>query len=100
MRGEPEHLRDPSAESSIPLAPLPLSVRLAQAANGREIGQALTLNLVLGGLQESGALLVIVVLCFPFLLPVTIPGTSTPLGAVMFLLALRLAFTARTTFPA
>ncbi len=52
----------------------------------------LTLNTLFLWTGGRGIFLFIVVLCLPFLVPASIPGLSTPLGTVILVLALRLAF--------
>jgi hypothetical protein len=47
-----------------------------------------------------GVFLFIVLLCLPFLVPVSLPGLSTPLGIVIVILAMRLGFGLAPRLPA
>ena len=60
----------------------------------------LTLNTLFVWTGGRGFFLFIVLLCLPFLLPASIPGLSTPLGMVVVVLALRLAFGRPLQLPA
>jgi hypothetical protein len=60
----------------------------------------LTLNRVLYWTEGRGIFFLVVLLCFPFLTPVSIPGTSTLLGTAILLLALKLAFRLPPRLPA
>ncbi len=68
----------------------PLSLRLAQVLEMNSSAGALTLNRLLEQTEERGLLLIIILLCLPFVLPVSVPGMSTPFGLAIGLLALRL----------
>jgi hypothetical protein len=70
----------------------PLSEKLRAVLCRADPSAPLTLNAVLVGTEGRGVFCLIILLCFPFLGPVSIPGTSTPLGAVILILGLRLAF--------
>jgi hypothetical protein len=66
-----------------------LSVRLTQLlAEPEGNSQALTLNQLLERTEGRGLFLVIVLLCLPFIAPVTIPGSSIPFGLAVALLAI------------
>jgi hypothetical protein len=69
----------------------PLSQRLqAIIAQGGE-ETPLSFNTLLERTEGRGLYLVILLLCLPFVLPVSIPGTSTPFGLGIAWLALRFA---------
>lgn len=51
-------------------------------------------------LQGRGLQMVIVLLCLPFLSPVTIPGISTPFGLAIAICGLRIAFGHKPWLPA
>jgi hypothetical protein len=72
---------------------------LSAILNSYPPGRLLTLNTVLDRTEGRGFFCLIILLCFPFLGPVSIPGTSTPLGAVIFLMALRLALRLSPRLP-
>ena len=69
----------------------PLSQSLAQIMEGHPAGEAVTLNDLLRSTEGRGLYLVIILLCLPFIGPVSVPGMSPPFGAVIGLLAFRLA---------
>ena len=69
----------------------PLSQSLAQILESHPGGEAVTLNDLLRSTEGRGLYLVIILLSLPFIGPVSVPGMSTPLGAVIALLAFRLA---------
>jgi hypothetical protein len=68
----------------------PLSLRLARVLEGNPVRP--TLNGLLERTEGRGHFLVIILLCLPFVVPVSIPGASTLIGLVVGLLSLRLAF--------
>jgi hypothetical protein len=53
--------------------------------------RGLTLRQLLGRLGERGQLILCMILAIPFLLPVSIPGTSVPFGLLIVLIATGLA---------
>lgn len=59
----------------------------------------LTLSQLIELLKQDGLLITIMVLTTPFLLPVTIPGLSTPLGAIIILLCIGLMFNKTIRLP-
>lgn len=66
----------------------PLSTRLAQLLQGSEgTAPGLTLNQLLVRTEGRGLFLIIILLCLPFIAPVTIPGSSIPFGLAVALLA-------------
>jgi hypothetical protein len=69
--------------------------RLLREANG----QAMTVREMVGILHGRGLQFVVIVLCLPFLAPVTIPGISIPFGLAIALSGLRIAFGHRPWLP-
>src|SRR5262245_45658264 len=69
--------------------------RLLREANG----QAMTVREMVGILHGRGLQFVVIVLCLPFLTPVTIPGISIPFGLAIALSGLRIAFGHRPWLP-
>lgn len=58
----------------------PLSLRMARLLDAEREGEAITLNRLLEGTAGRGLFLVIILLCIPFIAPVSIPGASIPFG--------------------
>src|SRR5262245_62049107 len=54
-------------------------------------GDRLTLNRLLDRTHGRGLYLVIILLCLPFLIPVSLPGLSSVLGTIIAIIALGLA---------
>jgi len=82
-----------------PIPHEPLSQRLqAIIAQGGE-ASPLSFNALLERTEGRGLYLVILLLCLPFVLPVSIPGTSTPFGLGIAWLALRFALGRPTRLP-
>ncbi len=71
--------------------PLPLSQRLRSLLADADSAEGLTLNQMLVRTEGRGLLLLIVLLCLPFLTPVTIPGVSNVVGLVFMALGYRMA---------
>ena len=69
----------------------PLSQSLEKFLSGRDPTSGVTLNELLERTEGRGIYLLIVVLSLPFVIPVSIPGFSTVFGAVIFVLAVRMA---------
>jgi hypothetical protein len=69
----------------------PLSQSLARILESRSEGQKLTANLLIERTDGRGLYLVMIILCLPFIVPVSIPGLSTIMGAVIAVIAARLA---------
>jgi hypothetical protein len=67
----------------------PVSVILSEIV-GTVPARGLTLRQLLDRLGERGQLIFCMILTIPFLLPVSIPGTSAPFGALMVLIAVGL----------
>jgi hypothetical protein len=67
----------------------PLSRRLRAIIEEGGEATPLSFNLLLERTDGRGLYLVILLLCLPFVLPVSIPGTSTPFGLGIAWLALR-----------
>lgn len=79
-----------------PPAPLPhasrrLSVELAQLRDAFAERPA-TLREAVGMLADRAYELLMILFVLPFLLPVSVPGTSTPLGLAVAVIAVQLAF--------
>ena len=70
--------------------------RLLQEAAGRPM----QIREMIEILQGRGLQMMIVLLCLPFLSPVTIPGISTPFGLAIALCGLRIAFGHKPWLPA
>ena len=79
----------------------PLSQSLTQMlqTKGDDKG-AVTFNQLLAGTDGRGLFLVVILLCLPFITPITIPGVSTVLGPIIGLLAWRLALGRPPHLPA
>ena len=69
----------------------PLSQSLEKFLAGRDPGSGVALNELLERTEGRGIYLMIVVLCLPFVIPVSIPGFSTVFGAGIIILAVRMA---------
>jgi hypothetical protein len=70
----------------------PLSQSLAQIVTDPAAPAGITLNRLLEKTEGRGLYLVVMLLCVPFVVPVSLPGLSTVMGAIICLMALRLAF--------
>ena len=66
---------------------------------GRFAERAVTLREVIAVLHGRAYLLLVILLALPFCAPVSVPGLSTPLGAVIALISLRLALGQRPWLP-
>jgi hypothetical protein len=80
-----------SASALLPHPPRSLSVELAQLRN-RFAERSTTLREVVGVLAGRAYELLMILCALPFLLPVSLPGSSTPLGLAVAVLAVQLAF--------
>jgi len=69
----------------------PLSQRLAQILESNGATGGLTLNRLIEKTEGRGIFSIIILLCLPFVGPVSIAGMSTPFGLAIALLAFRLA---------
>lgn len=67
----------------------PLSLELARILGEDYATRPFTLNEVLEKTEGRGVFLVIILLCLPFVAPVSISGMSTPLGIAIAVLAAR-----------
>ena len=76
----------------------PLSQSLAEILAG-ESAAGVTLNQLLARTEGRGLHLVIIILCLPFIAPVSVPGVSTVLGPVIALLALQLTLGRPPSLP-
>lgn len=82
--------REPTLEDSKQEA---LSVRLLSILKSSQGGEeGLSLNEILTRTGGKGYHLVIILLCLPFVTPLTIPGLSGVFGSVLLVLCVRLAF--------
>lgn len=84
----------PASATGVPGAPaahLPLSENLREVLRAEPPPGGLTLNTLFLWTEGRGIFLFIILLCLPFMAPVSLPGLSTPLGIVVLVLALRLA---------
>jgi len=66
---------------------------------GRFAERTVTLREVIAVLHGRAYLLLVILLALPFCAPVSLPGLSTPLGAVIALISLRLALGQRPWLP-
>ena len=78
----------------------PLSQRLAEILREESSSTSLTLNRLLARTEGRGIFLVIILLCLPFIVPVSLPGVSTIMGSIILLLSLRLALGKTPRLPA
>ena len=62
-------------------------------------GQAMTIREMVQILHGRGLMFIVILLCLPFLAPVTIPGISMPFGLAIALSGLRIAFGHRPWLP-
>jgi hypothetical protein len=92
----------PSA-SALPIPPgahRPLSESLREILDSEPPPGGLTLNTLFARTQGRGVFLFIILLCLPFLAPVSLPGLSMPVGTVIMILAWRLGFGLAPRLPA
>lgn len=75
----------------LPHTARPLSVELAQLRDAFA-EQPATLRAIVGVLAGRAYELLMILLVLPFLLPISVPGTSTPLGLAVAVIAAQLAF--------
>jgi hypothetical protein len=87
--GAPEHAEERPRRLSEELAGL--QARFAE--------EAVTLRAVIAVLRGRAYLLLLILLALPFGTPIPLPGLSTPFGAVIALIALRLALGQRPWLP-
>jgi hypothetical protein len=59
----------------------------------------LTLNRLMDSTHTRGVYLVIIILCLPFVVPVSIPGLSTIMGSIISLLVLGILLRRKVHFP-
>jgi hypothetical protein len=69
----------------------PLSQSLARILEAKSATGGVTLNHLLEETEGRGLYSVMILLCLPFVGPLSVPGMSTPFGAAIGLMALRLA---------
>jgi hypothetical protein len=67
----------------------PLSQRLALVLKRSQLEGNLTLNRLLEHTDGRSVYLLVILLCVPFLIPVSLPGLSTVMGAIIALLMIR-----------
>lgn len=80
-------------------APRPLSVELAEL-HARTSDRSVTLGEVVAVLRGRAYLLLVALIALPFLTPIPMVGLSTPFGAVIALVALRLSLGLKPWLPA
>jgi hypothetical protein len=68
----------------------PLSQRLEELLTDRDADQPPTLNQLLQRTEGEGLFVVMIVLCLPFVAPITPPGISTIIGTVIIFLTSRM----------
>jgi hypothetical protein len=78
--------------TAIPSSPLhvPLSQSLEAMLSGLSDESHITLNEVLRRTEGRGIFLVMILVCLPFVTPVSIPGVSSVSGGVVMMLSLRM----------
>lgn len=69
----------------------PLSQSLVELLNKNSAQAPLTLNMLLERTHGRGLYLLMVVLCLPFVVPLSVPGLSTVMGITILVLAVRQA---------
>lgn len=69
----------------------PLSQSLVELLNKNSAQAPLTLNVLLERTHGRGLYLLMVVLCLPFVVPLSVPGLSTVMGITILVLAVRQA---------
>jgi hypothetical protein len=62
-------------------------------------GEPLSLNRLLDRMEGRGIYLLLIALCVPFVVPVSLPGLSTVMGGIMSILLLGILFGKRANFP-
>jgi hypothetical protein len=78
----------------------PLSQHLSEVLREEASAPGLRLNQLLGRTEGRGLYLVVIILCLPFVAPLSLPGLSTLMGAVVVLLMSRLALGKTAALPA
>lgn len=71
-------------------AHFPLSKNLEAMLDGMSEQSSITLNDILRNTQGRGIFLVMVLVCLPFITPVSVPGVSSISGGVVMVLSLRM----------
>ncbi len=69
----------------------PLSLELAELLDGLKPDERLSLNDVFLRTEGRGLFLFIILLCLPFVTPISIPGVSNVFGIILMLLGIRMA---------
>lgn len=82
---------DPGAIAGVAPPRLTLADRLARITADHRQGIPLTMNSIFARTEGRGIFLVVVLLCLPFVAPVSIPGFSNVLGPILLLLGVRIA---------
>lgn len=77
----------------------PLSQRLAHILAGGVADQPLTLNHLIARTEGRGIWLVTILLCLPFVIPVSIPGVSTVFGLSILMVGVRMALRLAPRLP-
>lgn len=78
----------------------PLSQSLEEMLFSEAGRRGLTMNEILDRTEGRGLYLLIILLCLPYVAPLPIGGTSTILGGIIFILAIRLALALPPHLPA
>lgn len=107
METDAAHERPPAAPASAPATlppadrrqPRKLSEEFALILREFEV-ETVTLREVFGVMHGRGYVLLMMLLALPFCTPLPLPGLSTPLGAIIALIGLRLALGAKPWLPA
>jgi hypothetical protein len=87
-------------KASNPSVPhLPLSQSLETMLLGLSNQSSITLNDILRRTEGRGIFLVMILMCLPFVTPVSIPGVSSLSGAVVMVLSLRMVFSLPAWLP-
>ncbi len=77
----------------------PLSQSLVELLKQNSASGSLTLNMLLERTHGRGLYLVMVVLCLPFVVPLSVPGLSTAVGLTIMVVAMRQALGKRPRLP-
>jgi len=94
-------MMDADGHETGPAAAAPVA-RLSEELGGLQAhfaGQALCLGEIVLHLKGRAYLLLIILLSLPFLTPIPLPGLSTPFGALIALIALRLSLGQKPWIP-
>ena len=90
--------QNPEIDEGIAGEHKPLSETISGLVTAAGTGP-LTLNRLLDSTHSRGVYLVIIILCLPFVVPVSIPGLSTIMGSIITLLVLGIFLRRKVHFP-